>query len=136
MNRPTDSVRIAIFDRADQTRFLILTEADDPDSWKLPGGKFNTVSETPVEAAVRELDEELGPESADLVLKEAAQLTNDDGISARYIYIATTGVEQIAPSSEIAVTRWVTEGDVPDGPNRGHILSAVSVARTALAAGN
>lgn len=132
MNRPTDSVRIALFDPADPKRFLVLAEADDPENWKLPGGKFDGVDETPDVAAARELGEELqaGPEAVGLT--KAGELLNQDGVSARHIYAGAATESDLRPSAEIAAIRWVTEETIPDGPNKEHILSAVRLARNAL----
>jgi ADP-ribose pyrophosphatase YjhB (NUDIX family) len=132
MNKPTDSVRIVIFDRENPERFLVLAEADDPDNWKLPGGKFDTVDETPDAAAARELGEELGAQASDVGLKQAGRLINDDGVSARYIYAGMATEAAIKPSAEIAATQWVTEATIPEGKNHDHILSAVQTARAVL----
>jgi ADP-ribose pyrophosphatase YjhB (NUDIX family) len=132
MNKPTDSVRIALFDQTDLNHFLVLAEADDPDNWKLPGGKFDSADETPDAAAERELSEELLTTAEAIGLKQAGELINEDGVSARYIYVGRAMDTTLHPSDEIAGTQWVTEETVPDSPNREHILSAVRLARTAL----
>lgn len=133
MNRPTDSVRIAFFDKSNPDQFLVLTEADDPDNWKLPCGKFNNESETPDDAASREVDEELGIlKATELGMIRAGELVNDDGVSARYIYACLVNSDVIKPSGEIAQTRWVTEDTLPESKNKAHMLSAVAVARQAL----
>lgn len=136
MHKSTDSVRVVIFDRADLSRFLVVTEADDPDNWKLPGGKFNQtedVIESPEDAAERELAEEIGVNGAQIGLKVADKLLNDDGVSARYIFAGTASSEDVKPSEEIAKSQWFTETTLPDCKNHGHILSAVATARAKLA---
>ncbi|MBW4061327.1 NUDIX hydrolase [Candidatus Saccharibacteria bacterium] len=132
MNTATDSVRIAIFKQSAPTLFLILAEADDPANFKLPGGKFDSEDELPEAAAYRELNEELGLFQEQITLMAANRLTNRDGVSARYIFACQAAEADIKPSAEIELTRWVTETDVPEGPNHDHILSAVAEARTRL----
>ena len=128
-NTTTDSVRVVIFNAENPDQFLILAETDDPENWKLPGGKFNSTHETPQAAAERELREELGLDSANASLHQVAELTNDDGVSARYIFAATAGSADVIPSGEIAGTQWVSDTTIPDSPNKGHMQSAVAAAR-------
>ena len=129
MNTPTDSVRIVLFNKAEPARFLVLAETDDRTNHKLPGGKFDTVDETPDAAAARELQEELGLSAGAVGLAQAAQLVNDDGVSARYIYRGAVDPSAVRPSPEIAEINWYTEQDLPEGKNQGHMLSAVAAAR-------
>lgn len=131
MNKPTDSVRVVIFDTADTAKFLVLAEADDPTNWKLPGGKFDSADETPQAAAERELGEELGLDGTSIALQFVGRLTNDDGVSARHIFSGQAYVAQPTPSAEIAAVQWVTEAVTPETPNRSHILSAVELSRKA-----
>lgn len=130
MHNPTDSVRIVLFDK-DQKSFTALTEADDPDNLKLPGGSFEG-DESPDEAAARELDEELGLKPEDVELTQAGVLVNDDGTSKRYIYVGTANDDMLRPSEEVYQTGRFSEKNVPVGKNRGHILSAVALARTVM----
>lgn len=135
MHRPTDSVRVAIFDENDSTRFLVVTESDDPDNWKLPGGKFEKGKdgiESPGDAAERELIEEVGVSGKQIGLRVADTLVNDDGVSARYIFAGAAGVDLVRPSEEIAKAEWFTTETLPECKNRGHILGAVATARTRL----
>lgn len=127
MQIQSDSVRIVLFDK-DQISFTALTETDDPDNWKLPGGSIET-DEAPDAAAARELGEELGLRADEVNLAFAGELLNDDGVSKRFIYIGTTDDDLIKPSEEIFQAANLTESDVPEGKNRKHILSAVATAR-------
>ena len=139
MHRPTDSVRVAIFNETDPTRFLVVTESDDPDNWKLPGGKFEMGEdgvESPTDAAERELMEEVGVSGERVRLRDAGTLVNDDGISARYIFAGAASTDIIRPSDEIARAEWFTESTLPECKNRGHILGAVAIARARLGDGN
>src|SRR6266403_4391156 len=101
MNKPTDSVRIVLFDAADPGKFLVLAEADDPTNRKLPGGKFDSADEQPDAAAARELGEELGLSAEAVGLQQAGKLINDDGVSARYIYCGVVSRGDVKPSEEI-----------------------------------
>lgn len=134
MHSQTDSVRIVLFEQ-DHTSFTALSEADDPENLKLPGGKFEG-EELPHEAAARELAEELGLKPEDVGLTLAGELTNDDGKSKRYIYRGIISASGIKPSDEIHQTGTYTEDTVPEGKNRGHILSAVALARSSMAESN
>lgn len=131
MHKPTDSVRIVVFKDTTHQQFLVLTETDDPINWKLPGGKFEGASETPDDAASRELQEELGISGELVRLRPAARLLNDDGRSARYIYYSQLDDVVIATSAEIYQTKWVDLATIPDGPNKEHMRSAVSCALSA-----
>ena len=122
MNKPTDSVRIVVFNQ--DGKFLVLTEADDVDNWKLPGGRFDSEGETPDEAAERELAEELGLRGEDVSLTPKQELVNDDGESKRYIYAAICDAGSVQPTDEVAKTEWVDENSIPEGKNSGHIRSA------------
>jgi ADP-ribose pyrophosphatase YjhB (NUDIX family) len=126
--RPTDSVRITVFDVNDADRFLVVTEADDPGNWKLPGGKFEG-DETPDEAADRELLEEVGLAGEQIGLQAAGTRLNDDGVSERHIYTGMAAAGDVRPSAEIAEAEWFTGDTLPDCKNRGHILGAVATAR-------
>jgi len=128
-NTSTDSVRIFLFDKSMPDHFLVLAETDDPTNRKLPGGKFDSEDETPDAAAARELGEELGLAAEAVSLRQAGRLTNDDGVSARYIYTGVTERDAVKPSHEIAEVNWFSQDDLPEGQNRGHMLSAVALVR-------
>lgn len=124
-----DSVRIVLFDKNDNSYFLVLSEIDDPDNFKLPGGKFEN-NETPDVAANRELNEELGINEP--ILEKAAVLVNDDAVSKRFIYFGMINRDEMSPSEEIADTKWVTQESIPEGKNLGHIISAIEVCKQFL----
>lgn len=124
MHKPSDSVRIVIFDQDNSETFLILSEKDDPKNFKLPGGKFENQNETPDAAAQRELFEELG---VNLKLRRVGELVNDDGISRRYIYSVTVNKVDVKPSKEIDRVKWIKKEVIPEGKNKTHILSAVEL---------
>jgi len=127
----TDSVRIVLFNHDEPDHFLILCESDDLGTWKLPGGKIEG-EESPTEAVIRELNEEMGLDPHQINVKFAAQLVTDDGSSARYIYGGLIKKTDVRPSAEVAEIQWVTEDGVPEGRNKQHILSAVKVARIVI----
>jgi 8-oxo-dGTP pyrophosphatase MutT (NUDIX family) len=132
MNRSTDSVRICLFDAHDSTRFLVLAEADDPDNWKLPGGKFDSVDEMPEAAARRELAEELRLDATTIAMELVGELTNYDGVSKRYIFTATVNNALPVASEEVSGIQWVLEDSLPESPNAGHIQSAIAATREYL----
>lgn len=125
-NLTTDSVRVVIFDSQDNNYFLILSETDDPDNFKLPGGKFDTEIETPEDCAKRELNEELSLGNTNV--KFCGELVNEDGSSRRFIFAAEISRDDPRPSVEIAKFAWITEP--PTGKNFGHMSSALLCART------
>jgi ADP-ribose pyrophosphatase YjhB (NUDIX family) len=132
MHRATDSVRIVLFDAGDAERFLVVTEADDVDNWKLPGGKFEhgaDGAESPAAAAERELAEEVGVSTRQVGLRAAAELINDDGVSARYIFAGKVDPQDIAPTDEIAQVAWFTQTTLPNCKNKGHIVAAIIAVR-------
>lgn len=129
-----DSVRIVLFNEAAHGEFVALTETDDPDNLKLPGGRFEGDDETPDEAAARELREELGLEPDQVGLSKAGELPNDDGVSKRYIYTGRVVLAAMQPSEEISRTELLTEATTPEGKNRGHMLAAVALSEQAWAA--
>ncbi len=130
MHTPTDSVRIVLFDKANPTQFVALSETDDLENLKLPGGKFEG-DESPDQAAQRELQEELGITPEQLILTQAGELVNDDGESKRYIYTAEIELGRIKPSDEIHHIESLTVDTIPEGKNQGHMRTAVTLAETA-----
>ncbi len=128
MSAASDSVRIVLFNQAKDS-FLVLSETDDPENFKLAGGKFND-NELPDQAAARELDEELGVSPETVQLQFAGKLLNDDGTSKRFIYTGVIEPTAVKPSNEVHAIGSYREATVPAGKNKGHILSAVNLART------
>jgi 8-oxo-dGTP pyrophosphatase MutT (NUDIX family) len=126
-NVTTDSVRIVLFDAQDKDYFLTLSETDDPDNFKLPGGKFDTEVETPEECARREIQEEISLSGVDM--KFCGELVNEDGSSRRFIFSSQISRDQAQPTREIAKFVWVAEP--PAGKNFGHMSSALRCAKEA-----
>jgi 8-oxo-dGTP pyrophosphatase MutT (NUDIX family) len=129
-----NSVRIVLYNEHDPSQFVVLSEADDPENLKLPGGRLdkakNGEEESPDDAAARELMEELGVTPEQVGLTKAGELLNDDGISRRYIYTGKTSPDLLQPSAEVHHTELLTDDSIPEGKNRGHMLSAVALSRT------
>lgn len=126
----TDSVRISLWSVEEPEKFLVVVEADDLDNPKLPGGKFNSITETPVEAAVREVEEEVG---VVVELRDPVELQNDDGVSKRYIFSTSIAAgddvrlsDDVYDLERVVEAMWVSRSDVEksDWPNRNHILAA------------
>lgn len=120
----SDSVRIVLRDHNALDKFLILSEADDPDNLKLPGGKFEP-GESPAEAAIRELLEEVGLACDAEELDGPIELLNNDGVSRRFIFTKAVDAVSLQPTNEVARSLWVDELSVPEGKNKTHILAAV-----------
>lgn len=120
----SDSVRIVLRDKLNTDKFLILSETDDPDNLKLPGGKFEA-GENEFTAAIRELAEELSLKINRDQLGDCVELLNDDGISKRYIFHVSVDPSIIEPTDEIAQIDWVGIDSIPSVKNQGHILAAV-----------
>ncbi len=120
----SDSVRIVLRDELNTDKFLILSEADDPDNMKLPGGKFDA-GEDEFDAAIRELAEELNLNVSKAELGDVVELINEDGVSRRFIFDIKVNKSDIKPTAEIAEVVWVEEDSIPEGKNKCHILSAV-----------
>jgi 8-oxo-dGTP pyrophosphatase MutT (NUDIX family) len=93
-------------------------------NFKLPGGKFNDEDESPIEAAERELREELGIVNV-IDLKFAIELKTDDQLSRRFIYYCFIDNSKIKQTSEIHSIFWASEETLPECKNRKHMLSAV-----------
>lgn len=120
-----DNVRAVIFNSKQE--FLILTEVDDPENWKLTGGKVD-LNEDPESAIKRELQEELNLQISPNTKLKFQKLTTDDGKSNRYIFKIETQ-EQIKPNSnEIAKLKWVKLNSIPKCQNQNHIQAAVGAA--------
>lgn len=132
-----NSVRIVVYNEAHPNQFVALSETDDPENLKLPGGKFakkvNGEEESPDEAAARELEEELGVTADQVGLVKVGELVNDDGISRRYIYTGRAHPDILKPSDEIHHIELLTDESIPEGQNRGHMLSAVALSHTVWA---
>lgn len=111
------NVRAVIFNQ--ENNFLVLSETDDPTNFKLPGGKFEG-NETPHQAIVRELEEELGLTVGTYTLALAATLRTSDEGHNRYIFKATLepGTFVQPQEDEIETFLWVAENSVPGGKNK------------------
>lgn len=120
----SDSVRIVVRDKSNSVKFLILSEADDPSNMKLPGGKFEA-GENEFAAAIRELAEELKIDVSETDLGDVVKLINDDGVSRRFIFEIQVNPSDVKPTDEIAEICWIDADSIPEGKNKGHILSAV-----------
>lgn len=135
VHKGSDSVRIVVFEDEKCEKFWILTELDDEENWKLPGGKFESKAdgeiETPREAVEREAMEEIGLSPDEAVLTHAETLKNDDGSSLRYIYYAFAGAEKLEKGAEVDRMELVTAATLPPTRNMDHILAAVEAAKKA-----
>jgi ADP-ribose pyrophosphatase YjhB (NUDIX family) len=122
------NVRAVVFNETG--KFLVVSEADDPNNFKLPGGKFEG-EESSDQAIRRELREELSLEASSYLLTLVATLETEEERDNRYIYLVNLnpGVPVSPVDEEIARFMWVDEQTVPEGKNKEHILSAVKSVR-------
>lgn len=82
-------------------------------TWAIPGGAVN-LGETPLEAAVREFTEEIGPYLRDF---EVAEVHEDDHGGWCYWTHVVDVPDRFPPPEELhwetAEARWVRAGDIP-----------------------
>lgn len=117
------NVRAVIFNQ--DSEFLVLSESDDPDNYKLPGGKIDG-DEDPESAIIRELEEELGLSINDYTYQLTAILKTSQEGHNRYIFkVQLKGGSNIQPTNEVADIVWCTKTTVPEGENKQHILAAL-----------
>ncbi|MBB5433856.1 NUDIX hydrolase [Nocardiopsis composta] len=120
----------------DRSRVLTVRKRGT-DAFMLPGGKLEP-GETPAEAAVREVREEIGVELAPADLTPLGAWTApaanepDTGVSATVFTAPLTRLP--APAREIAESRWIAPGDtgldtVLAPLLREHVFPALATAR-------
>ncbi|GGV31453.1 NUDIX hydrolase [Streptomyces spectabilis] len=99
-------------------RLLVVSKKAAPDVFYLPGGKPDA-GEEPLEALVRELDEELGVRPvAPTFLAEIESTAALEGVPL-HLTVFTAGLSQVPrPAAELARLRWIagTETDVRLAP--------------------
>jgi mutator protein MutT len=107
-----------------------------PGTWAFPGGALDE-GETPADAAVRELSEEVGvPAAAATVLSTVAG--TDHGVW-RYTYVLATLDPQwtdvpLEPNWEIEAVKWVALDHLETLPLHPDLLTDLPALRAALAA--
>lgn len=129
MNTTTDSVRLVIYNQNEKDKFLVLSEVDDPENFKLPGGRFNDENETPDEVASREIQEEIGLTAKVTNLTFCGELIGDDGLSKRFIYKGVADPDNIKKTKEVHTILWANEETLPESKNRHHMLTAVDLSK-------
>lgn len=107
-----------------------------PRTWAFPGGALEK-GETPIEAAVREMGEEIGvPASA---VRVAASVTGTDHELWRYTYVIADLVEREArprlrPNRETRAASWVAPADMATMKLHPDLRTDLPLLRTALRA--
>ncbi|MEZ7003658.1 NUDIX domain-containing protein [Streptomyces sp. AD55] len=94
-------------------RLLVVSKRAAPDVFYLPGGKPDP-GEEPLEALVRELDEELGVEPLEpRLLEHVESVAALEGVPLR-LTVFQAGIDRAPrPAAELAHMKWIT-GDEPD----------------------
>ena len=77
--------------------------------------------------------QEIGLAPGEQGLDKAAELQNQDGVSARHIYFGHANPSSVQQGDEMGQVGWFTDKTLPETKNRKHILSAVASARAAQA---
>lgn len=120
-NPGLDVVRIVNLD--DQGRVLLVQEVDDV-NWKLPGGKMHQ-NETVLDAAIREIKEELGYDLRESEIKQVVKKHIPNDPNYRYIIRTQLDAAKIQKTDEVAQTKSFALDNLPETKFAGHISSAV-----------
>lgn len=98
---------------------LLIVRKQNTHKYMLPGGKIDT-GETPIEALMRELQEEISltipPTLAHFIKEYDAPAANEPGyfIRSNLFFILLPELIEIMPAAEIAEAIWITPKDVPN----------------------
>ena len=119
---------------------LLLTHRSEyvhfPGTWSFPGGALDE-GETPADAALRELDEEVGvPSAAVTVVSAVVGMDHEDW---RYTYVLGTLNPQwtevpLTPNWETQEAKWVAPDHLDTLPLHPGLATDLSTLRAALAA--
>ncbi len=96
---------------------LLIVRKRDTEKFMLPGGKIDE-GESPIEALIRELEEEVGvtiPSTlAHFIQTYEAKAANEPGyfIRSNLFFVLLPMPIEITPSAEIAEARWITPQEV------------------------
>ncbi|MGW3498711.1 NUDIX hydrolase [Streptomyces sp. NPDC001020] len=94
-------------------RLLVVSKKAAPEVFYLPGGKPE-VGEEPLEALVRELDEELGVHPMEpRFLADVEALAALEGVPMKMTVFEASISQVPRPAAELADLRWIS-GDEPD----------------------
>ena len=130
MTLPTVAVGAFIFDRDGH---ILLVERGTPPAkgqWSVPGGKLE-MNETLAQAVAREVREETG-----LVVEVGALACVVERMSEGYHYVILDYLARViggelAPASDVADARWVTNDDLPTMALTDGLLTLLERARVA-----
>ena len=98
---------------------LLVVRKQNTHKYMLPGGKIDA-GETPIEALMRELQEEVGlmipPMLAHFIKEYDAPAANEPGyfIRSNLFFILLPELVEISAASEIAEAIWITPKEIPN----------------------
>ncbi|UNM95406.1 NUDIX domain-containing protein [Ignatzschineria rhizosphaerae] len=98
---------------------LLVVRKKNTQKYMLPGGKIDA-GETPIEALMRELQEEVGltipPMLAHFIKEYDAPAANEPGyfIRSNLFFILLPELVEISAASEIAEAIWITPKEIPN----------------------
>lgn len=102
-------VKALVIHPADPSRCLVVRHSYvDRDWWALPGGGYKPGRETAVEAAIREVGEELSVVIAEPTVLETLTSTAEGKVDSLTIVRARAAAEEFRLSAELSEARWVS----------------------------
>ena len=125
MDRRPDGASVALIVK---DRVLLIQRAREPYAglWTLPGGRLEA-GETPEQAAIREVAEEVELACADLIPVKRMRL-GSAGAFLLEVFAAGSFEGEARPSDEVADLGWVTADELSTLPTTPGLASVVEMA--------